>query len=139
MTVQGELLQSSFQAVVLHGEAFVTAFYERLFTRFPETRAFFAATDMSELRKKLQQTLALIVQNLQHPEVLDSMLLELGKRHVTYGIRPEHYPLVGTALMETFEDFLGKHWTQEHHDAWVKAYETVSSLMLQGAEVPPMA
>jgi hemoglobin-like flavoprotein len=139
MTVQGELLESSFQAVVLHGEAFVTAFYERLFTRFPETRAFFAATDMSELRKKLQQTLALIVQNLQHPEVLDSMLRELGQRHVTYGIRPEHYPLVGTALLETFEDFLGKHWTQEHHDAWVKAYETVSSLMLQGAEVPPMA
>jgi hemoglobin-like flavoprotein len=90
-----------------------------------------------ELRKKLQQTLALIVQHLQHPEVLDSMLLELGKRHVTYGIRPEHYPLVGTALMETFEDFLGKHWTQEHHDAWVKAYETVSSLMLQGAQEPP--
>jgi methyl-accepting chemotaxis protein len=55
MTVQGELLESSFQAVVLHGEAFVTAFYERLFTRFPETRAFFDATDMSEQRKKLQQ------------------------------------------------------------------------------------
>jgi hemoglobin-like flavoprotein len=138
MTVQGELLESSFQAVVLHGEAFVTAFYERLFTRFPETRTLFATTDMSELRKKLQQTLALIVQHLQHPEELDSMLRELGKRHVTYGIQPEHYPLVGTALMETFEDFLGKHWTQEHHDAWVKAYETVSSLMLQGAEVPPV-
>ena len=138
MTVQGELLESSFQAVVLHGEAFVAAFYERLFTRFPETRAFFAATDMSEQRKKLQQTLALIVQHMQHPEVLGDMLRELGQRHVTYGIRPEHYPLVGTALLETFEDFLGMHWTQEHHDAWVKAYETVSSLMLQGAEVPPV-
>ena len=138
MTVEGELLESSFQAVVLHGEAFVTAFYERLFTRFPETRTLFAATDMLELRKKLQQTLALIVQHLQHPEVLDCMLLELGMRHVTYGIRTELYPFVGTALMETFADFLGKHWTQEHHDAWVKAYETVSSLMLQGAQEPPV-
>jgi len=138
MTVQGELLESSFQAVVLHGEAFVTAFYERLFTRFPQTRALFAATDMSELRKKLQQTLAVIVEHLQHPEVLSEMLRELGQRHVSYGIRPEHYPLVGTALLETFEDFLGKHWTQEHHDAWVKAYETVSGLMVQGAQEPPM-
>ncbi len=138
MTVQGELLESSFQAVVLHGEAFVAAFYERLFTRFPETRALFAATDMSELRKKLQQTLALIVQHLQHPEVLDGMLGELGQRHVTYGIRPEHYPLVGTALLETFADFLGKHWTQEHHDAWVKGYEAVSGLMLKGAQEPPV-
>ncbi len=134
MAVEGELLESSFQAIVLHGEAFVTAFYERLFTRFPETRALFAATDMFEQRKKLQQALALIVQHIQHPEALGDMLRELGRRHVTYGIRPEHYPLVGAVLPETFEDFLGKHWTQAHHDAWVKGYEVVSSLMLKGAQ-----
>jgi hemoglobin-like flavoprotein len=96
MTGEGELLENSFQAVVLHGEAFVTAFYERLFSRFPQTRALFAATDMLEQRKKLQQTLALIVEHIQHPEVLGSMLRELGRRHVTYGIRPEHY--LGPAL-----------------------------------------
>jgi len=139
MTVQGELLESSFQAVVLHGEAFVTAFYERLFTRFPETRALFAATDMLEQRKKLQETLALIVEHIQHPEVLGDMLKELGRRHVTYGVRPEHYPLVGVVLLETFADFLGKQWTQAHHDAWVKGFEAVCSLMLQGAQEPPMA
>src|SRR5258708_18570867 len=137
MTVQGELLETSLQAVVLHGEAFVTAFYERLFTRFPETRAFFAATDMLEQRKKLQESLALIVQHIQHPEALGSMLQELGQRHVTYGVRPEHYPLVGAVLLETFADFLGKRWTQAHHDAWVKGFEAVCSLMLHGAEVPP--
>ncbi len=139
MAVEGELLETSLQAIVLHGEAFVTAFYERLFTRFPQTRAFFAATDMLEQRKKLQQTLALIVQHIQHPEALGDMLQELGQRHVTYGIQPEHYPLVGAVLLETFADFLGKHWTQAHHDAWVKGYETVSSLMLQGAQEPPVA
>ena len=139
MTVQGELLESSFQAVVLHGEAFVTAFYERLFTRFPETRALFAATDMLEQRKKLQRSLALIVEHIQHPEVLGDMLKGLGQRHVTYGVRPEHYPLMGAVLLETFADFLGKHWTQAHHDAWVKGFEAVCSLMLQGAQEPPMA
>ena len=138
MTVQGELLETSFQAIVLHGEAFVTAFYERLFTRFPETRAFFASTDMFEQRKKLQQSLALIVEHMQHPEVLGSMLQELGQRHVTYGVRPEHYPLVGAVLLETFADFLGQHWTQAHHDAWVKGYEAVSSLMLKGTQEPPV-
>ena len=139
MTVQSELLEASLQAVVLHGEAFEVAFYERLFTRFPETRAFFAATDMFEQRKKLQETLALIVQHIRHPETLSTMLEELGQRHVTYGIRPEHYPLVGEVLLETFADFLGKHWTQAHHDAWVNGYEAVSRLMLQGREMPPEA
>ena len=138
MTVQGELLETSFQAIVLHGEAFVTAFYERLFTRFPETRAFFAATDMFEQRKKLQQSLALIVEHMQHPEVLSDMLKGLGQRHVTYGVRPEHYPLVGAVLLETFADFLGKHWTQAHHDAWIQGYEAVSSLMLKATQEPPV-
>ena len=137
MTVQGELLETSLQKIVLHGEAFVTAFYERLFTRFPETRAFFAATDMFEQRKKLQRTLALIVEHMQHPEELSGMLRELGRRHVAYGVRPEHYPLVGTALLETFADFLGKNWTQAHYDAWVQEFEAVSSLMLQCSQEPP--
>ncbi len=136
MTAQGELLETSFQEIVMHGEAFVTAFYERLFTRFPETKPLFAATDMFEQRKKLQQSLILIVEHMQHPEVLSSMLGELGQRHVTYGVRLEHYPLMGTVLLETFADFLGKHWTQAHHDAWVKGFEAVSSLMLQGAQEP---
>ena len=137
MTMQSELLETSFQAVVLRGEAFVAAFYERLFTRFPETRAFFAATDMSAQRKKLQQSLGLIVEHLQHPEELSTPLKELGQRHVTYGIQPEHYPLVGMALLETFADFLGDQWTEAHRDAWIAGYEAVSRLMVQGAQESP--
>jgi len=141
MTTQGDLLESSFQAVVLHGEAFVTAFYERLFTRYPETRHFFAATDMLEQRKKLQRTLSLIIEHLQEPEVLAPMLRDLGQRHVGYGVQHEHYHMVGAVLLETFADFLGQHWTSAHHDAWVKGYEAVSSLMVQGAKErqPPSA
>ena len=137
MTAPSELLETSFQEIVLHGEAFAVAFYERLFTRFPDTRALFANTDMSAQRKKLQESLSLIVQHLQHPEALDTLLQDLGQRHVTYGVRPEHYPLVGDVLLETFADFFGKHWTEAHHDAWVQGYAAVSRLMLQGAELPP--
>jgi hemoglobin-like flavoprotein len=135
MTVESELLESSFQAIVLHGEAFVTAFYERLFTQFPQTRAFFATTDMKEQRKKLLGALALVIQNLRKPEVLTSALKGLGQRHVEYGVRPEHYPIVGTILLETFADFLGDDWTSEYHDAWAQAYEAICSIMLEGANI----
>ena len=86
MTLQIELLESSFQAIAPQGGAFVTAFYERLFTSFPQTRAFFASTDMKEQRKKLLGALALVIQNLRKPEVLTSALQGLGQRHVTYGV-----------------------------------------------------
>ncbi len=139
MATPSELLETSLQAIVLRGEAFEVAFYERLFTRFPETRPLFEATDMAEQRKKLQKSLSLIIEHLRHPEAIRNMLNELGQRHVGYGVRPEHYPLIGMVMMETFADFLGPRWTQAHHDAWVQGYEAVSRLMLQGAGEPPPA
>jgi hemoglobin-like flavoprotein len=139
MALQIELLESSFQAITQCGEAFVTAFYERLFTRFPQTRAFFASTDMKEQRKKLMGALALVIENLRKPEVLTSALTGLGQRHVTYGVRPEHYPLVGAVLLETFADFLGERWTQAYHEAWAQAYEAVCAIMLEGASVSTSA
>ena len=135
MTLQIELLETSFQEITPCGDAFVTAFYERLFTRFPQTRAFFALTDMKEQRKKLLGALALVIHNLRKPEVLTSALKGLGQRHVNYGVRPEHYPIVGAVLLETFADFLGERWTPAYHDAWAQAYEAVCAIMLEGASV----
>jgi hemoglobin-like flavoprotein len=139
MALQIELLETSFQAIAPRGEEFVTAFYERLFTRFPETRAFFASTNMQEQRKKLLGALALVVQNLRKPDVLTAALQGLGQRHVGYGVKPEHYVVVGSILLETFADFLGERWTPVLRDAWTEAYGAVCSIMLEGAKVPTLA
>ncbi len=136
MTLHIELLESSFQAIAPRGEEFVTAFYERLFAQFPQTRAFFASTDMKEQRKKLLGALALVIQNLRKPEVLTSALKGLGQRHIAYGVRPEPYPIVGAVLLETFADVLGERWTPAYHDAWAQAYEAICAIMLEGASVP---
>jgi hemoglobin-like flavoprotein len=136
MTLQIELLESSFQAIAPCGEAFVTAFYERLFTSFPQTRAFFSSTDMKEQRKKLLGALALVIQNLRKPEVLTGALKGLGQRHVAYGVRPEHYPIVGAVLLETFSDVLGDRWTPTYYEAWAQAYEAICAIMLEGANAP---
>jgi hemoglobin-like flavoprotein len=139
LTLQIELLETSFQAIVPCGEAFVKTFYERLFSHFPQTRAFFVSTDMKEQRKKLLGALALVIQNLRKPEVLKGALQGLGQRHVAYGVLPEHYPIVGTVLLETFADFLGERWTPAYHDAWAEAYEVVCAIMLEGASMPTAA
>jgi hemoglobin-like flavoprotein len=136
MTLQIELLESSFQEITPCGEAFVRTFYERLFTSFPQTRAFFASVDMKEQRKKLLGALALVIQNLRKPEVLTSALQGLGQRHAAYGVRPEHYPIVGAVLLDTFADVLGERWTPTYHNAWAEAYGVVCTIMMEGASVP---
>src|SRR6266852_6586207 len=139
MALQIEFLETSFQTIAPRGEAFVTAFYERLFTRVPETRAFFASTNMKEQRKKLLGALALVIQNLRKPEVLTGALHSLGQRHVAYGVQAEYYPIVGTILLETYADMLGDDWTPVCHRAWAEAYEAVCSLMLEGANMEKAA
>src|SRR5258706_7210091 len=136
MSLQIEFLQARFQAIAPRDEEFVAALYERLFTRFPQTRAFFASTDMKEQRKKLLGALALVIQNLRKPEVLTSALQGLGQRHVTYGVRPEHYPIVGAVLLETFSDVLRDRWTPIYHDAWAQAYEAICTIMLESTNAP---
>ncbi|MEM7759592.1 MAG: globin domain-containing protein [Cyanobacteria bacterium P01_A01_bin.40] len=46
---------------------------------------------------------------------------------------PEHYPLVGNALLETFEQYLGEKWTPSVKQSWVEAYNAITELMLDGA------
>jgi len=136
MSLQIDVLETSFQEIAPQGEAFVAEFYERLFAQFPETRAFFTTTDMKEQKKKLLGALVLVIQNLRRPDVLAPALKGLGQRHAAYGVRPEHYPIVGAVLLDTFAAFLGERWTPELRDAWTQAYQAVCALMLESDPVP---
>jgi len=46
----------------------------------------------------------------------------MGKRHVTYGTKDEHYQLVGRSLLKTFGQFLGGDWTPDLQNEWGKGY-----------------
>jgi nitric oxide dioxygenase len=134
MALQIELLETSFQEIAPQGEAFVATFYDKLFAEFPQTRGFFASIDMKEQQKKLLGALALVVQNLRKPDVLAGALKGLGQRHAGFGVRPEHYPIVGAVLLETFAAFLGQRWTPELRDAWAEAYQAICAIMLEGTK-----
>ena len=54
-------------------------------------------------------------------ELLTEILLDLGKKHVTYGVKPEYFPSMGRALVFTVETMLGEeHFTRQVKDAWVE-------------------
>jgi hemoglobin-like flavoprotein len=57
----------------------------------------------------------------------------LAKRHVGYGAKAEHYPVVGGALLWTLENGLGDGWTPDVAEAWIAAYGTLSGYMIAEA------
>ena len=120
-----ELLEQSFAELAPRGEEFVAAFYDRLFSENPAVKPMFADVDMKEQEKKLLGALALVVNNLRKPEALAPALKSLGQRHRDIGALPEHFPVVGGALLKTFAQFMGPKWTPELEKAWGDAYGAV--------------
>lgn len=129
---QVRLVQESFAKVAPISETAAVLFYDRLFEIAPSVRAMFPA-DMTEQRKKLMAMLAAVVNGLANLESILPAASALAKRHVAYGAKPEHYPVVGSALLWTLEKGLGDAWTADVADAWTAAYGTLSGFMISEA------
>ena len=56
--------------------------------------------------------------------------------HFEVGTLEEHYPLVGRALLESLETYLGDRWTADAAAAWTEAYNEIALVMLEGAKSP---
>jgi nitric oxide dioxygenase len=129
---QIKLVQESFSKVAPISDQAAVLFYDRLFEVAPQVRALFP-DEMSEQRKKLMATLAVVVNGLTNLEAVLPAASALAKRHVGYGAKPEHYPVVGGALLWTLEKGLGDAWTPELAEAWAAAYGTLSGFMIAEA------
>ena len=131
-SAQVKLVQESFAKVVPISEQAAVLFYDRLFEVAPGVKAMFPS-DMTEQRKKLMMMLAAVVNGLGNLQSILPAASALAKRHVDYGARPEHYPVVGGALLWTLEKGLGAAWTPEVANAWTAAYGTLSGYMISEA------
>jgi hemoglobin-like flavoprotein len=129
---QVTLVQQSFAKVAPISEQASVLFYDRLFEVAPSVKALFPA-DMTEQRKKLMMMLATVVGGLANLESILPAASALAKRHVAYGAKAEHYPVVGGALLWTLEKGLGEGWTPEIAEAWTAAYGTLSGFMISQA------
>jgi len=126
---QVKLVQESFAKVAPISEQAAILFYDRLFEIAPQVKSMFP-DDMTEQRRKLMATLAVVVKGLDNLESILPAASALAKRHVSYGAKPAHYPVVGAALLWTLEKGLGGAWTPEVAEAWTAAYGTLSGYMI---------
>jgi hemoglobin-like flavoprotein len=61
-------------------------------------------------------------------------LRQLGARHIEYGVLPQHYLIVETALLRTLEIGLKDEWTVELRKGWAAVFKFLSKAMLNGSE-----
>lgn len=126
---QKTLVQESWELVVPISDTAAELFYARLFELDPELRPLFADADMKEQGKKLMLMITTAVRGLGRLDELIGAIEAMGKRHVGYGVKAEHYDTVGTALLDTLEKGLGEVWTPDHKEAWALTYTTLADVM----------
>jgi hemoglobin-like flavoprotein len=129
---QIDLLRASFRAVCAEPAPVAAAFYARLFELAPETRAMFRS-DLAAQGTKLMNSLGAVVAQIHDLAPLAPMLADLARRHAGYGVRPEHYGVVGEALLRTLAAALGPAFDEPTREAWNTAYAGLAAAMIDAA------
>lgn len=126
-------LEESFDAVAPHGDELMDRFYTGLFAAAPGVATLFAHTDIRRQKKKLLAALVLLRRSLRDLDEVVPGLRRMGARHVEYGARPEHYPVVGAVLIDSMAGVAGDAWRPAYAHAWAAAFDVVAGAMLAGA------
>ncbi|OIQ19075.1 MAG: hypothetical protein BM556_07255 [Bacteriovorax sp. MedPE-SWde] len=134
MSLDIKIIRDSFAQAKPIADQVADKFYEFLFADYPAAQPLFENVNMAKQKKQLMGGLSHIVDSLDKPEELTKYLKSSGQRHVKYGTKEEHYPLVGNTLIKTFAHFFGDAWTPELQQQWLWAYEFIANTMIEGAK-----
>jgi hemoglobin-like flavoprotein len=126
-------VKNSWSYIIFQSEEVSQLFYDKLFELDPTLRSLFKG-DITEQGSKLMHMLTMIIARLQRMQDIETEVQSLGKRHVSYGTKPEHYRTVGQALLWALENALGDRWNQETEQAWAEAYTIMATTMMAGAQ-----
>jgi methyl-accepting chemotaxis protein len=133
MALEVEILEESFDLVAPQGDELMVRFYDRLFEVAPAVKPLFANVDMDRQRKALLNMLVIIRESLRDLDDVVPDLQALGAKHLEWGAKPEHYPVVGEVLLGEMAALGGDAWKPKYTAAWQEAYGVVQDVMLAGA------
>ena len=126
-------IRKSFAQLARHEHVAGLVFYRRLFELAPELKPMFKG-DIELQAKKLLEMLGVLIAMLERPHGLELELKAMGARHADYGVKDEHYAVVGQALLDMLGETLDGDFTPDVREAWTWLYGAVETLMKQGAQ-----
>lgn len=122
------LIRQTFPLLREYEVSLALLFYGKLFELDPGARKLFH-NDLALQSQKLLDMLSSVVESLDNFETLRPRLTELGRKHAEYGVRPEQYETLTTALLWAFAQALGPDFDSPTREAWHHAIGTISKAM----------
>lgn len=116
-----------------HGVAITRHFYDAMFRAHPELKNLFNLGNQANGAQ--QQSLAAAVfayaANHRNPGVLTPVVERIVHKHVSVGIRAEHYPIVGRHLLDAIQQVLGEAAAPPLLAAWDEAYWVLAKTLIE--------
>ena len=128
-TEQVRLVTESYALIGRSPSRYSEMFYDQLLLRHPFARALFP-DDLTHQISVFEKTIDTLVENVENFPSLCPALIDLAKRHATYGVKAYQYAAVGAVLIDTFAEILGPAFTAEARQAWEKVYDETAGVMI---------
>ena len=120
------VVQATAPVVAAHADQITANFYPRMFNAHPELLRVFNQGNQAtgELSKALAGSVVAYAVQLIDPEApsFDHVMRRIAYKHVSLGIRPEQYTIVGEHLLASVAEVLGDAVTPEVAAAWSEVY-----------------
>ncbi|WP_459617572.1 NO-inducible flavohemoprotein [Bordetella sp. 2513F-2] len=133
---QRAIIKATIPLLETGGEALTTHFYKLMLGQYPEVRPLFNQAHQASgaQPRALANGVLMYARNIDRLEALGPLAAQIVNKHVALQVLPEHYPIVGTCLLQAIHEVLGREIaTDEVLAAWGAAYQQLAD-MLMGAE-----
>jgi len=130
------IVKATVPVLQAHGEAITTHFYKTMFRDYPAVKAYFnqAHQAAGTQPRALAASVLAYAANIDRLQNLAGALPAIIQKHVSLGIQPEQYPIVGSCLLAAIREVLGAAATDDIIAAWAEAYGELAALLIAAEE-----
>ena len=131
-----DVIKSTVPVLEQHGQTITSTFYKNLFAAHPELLNIFNHTNQQKGRQPqaLANTVYAAAVHIENLEAIVPAVMLIAHKHVSLGILPEHYPIVGEYLLKAIKEVLGDAATPEIIEAWGQAYGVIADIFISVEE-----
>lgn len=126
------IIKSTVPVLAEHGTAITTVFYKNMFEAHPELLNIFNHANQKQGRQQaaLANTVYAAAVHIDNLEAILPAIVQISNKHVSLGIKPEHYPIVGEYLLKGIKEVLGDAATDEIINAWAETYGVIADAFI---------
>ncbi|MEZ0481866.1 NO-inducible flavohemoprotein [Planococcus sp. SSTMD024] len=126
------IVKSTAPVLAEHGKTITTVFYSNMFEAHPELLNIFNQANQKQGRQQtaLANTVYAAAVHIDNLEAILPAVEQIAHKHVSLGVKAEHYPIVGEYLLKAIKEVLGDAATDDIINAWAEAYGVIADVFI---------